>query len=50
MNIMDYEGLTLEDIIKQQPDKKILEKLLNNESDAKKRKKILDAIINIEKH
>ena len=49
MNIMDYEGLTLEDLLKKKPDRKILEKLLKKESNEKKRKKILDAILHIKK-
>lgn len=50
MSIMDYEGLTLEDILKKKPERKLLEKLLEKESNEKKRKKILDAIFDIEKH
>jgi hypothetical protein len=50
MGIIDYEGLTLEDILKQKPDRKILEKLLKKEPDEKKRKKIMDALFDIEKH
>ena len=49
MSIMDYEGLTLEDLLKKQPDKKILNKLLKKETDEKKREKILDALLNIGK-
>ena len=49
MNIMDYEGLTLEDLLKKKPDRKILEKLLKKESNEKKREKILDAILHIKK-
>ncbi|MBN2534920.1 MAG: hypothetical protein JXB88_18710 [Spirochaetales bacterium] len=47
MSIIDYEGLTLEDLLKQKPDRKILEKLLKKEPDENKRKKILDAIKDI---
>jgi hypothetical protein len=50
MNMMDYEGLTLEDLLKQKPDRKLLEKLLKKEPDETKRKKILDAIFDLEKH
>ena len=50
MNIMDYEGLTLEDLLKQKPERKILEKLLKKETDKKRRKKILGAIFDMEKH
>jgi hypothetical protein len=50
MSIMDYEGLTLEDLLKQKPDRKLLEKLLKKEPDEMKRQKILDAIFDLEKH
>jgi hypothetical protein len=50
MNIMDYEGITLEDLLKQKPERKLLEKLLKKETDEAKRKKIHDAILNLKKH
>ena len=50
MSIMDYEGLTLEELLKKRPDRRLLEKLLKKEPNEMKRQKILDAIFDLKKH